>query len=145
MQAVNQRKGVSSMKDDNTKGKEEQSVSLINLNGGAAVELFDDELQKAFDNIGDPNTKPDAVREVTLTVKLHPDEKRRYCDITIQAKSKTAPVRESSTMVFLGKKAGSSRVIASERNLDQMTIEEAIQKESEPGPRPVTQIERSKP
>lgn len=120
-----------------TDKKDDEQVSLVTLNGGAAVELFDDELQKVLDNIGDPNTKPDAAREVVLVIKIKPDEKRRYCDVTIQAKSKIAPTRESGTVFFLGKKAGSTRVIASERNTDQMTLEEAENTTQGGGPRPV--------
>lgn len=127
----------SPMTKDSTDNKEpEQPVSLVTINGGAAVEAFDDELRKVLDNIGDPNTKPDFTREVTLTVKISPDEQRRYADVIITAKSKVAPTRESSTLFWLGKDPKTKKVFASERNINQMSIDDI----PGAGPQPVADI-----
>jgi hypothetical protein len=58
--------------------EDEPSVSLQNLGGGAAIELFDLELQKVLENISDENTRPAVVREITLKVKIKPGDDRDY-------------------------------------------------------------------
>ncbi len=49
----------------------EEKLSLVNINGGAAVEMFDIALQKVIENIHDINTAT-GDREVNLKVKLTP-------------------------------------------------------------------------
>jgi hypothetical protein len=55
---------------------EEERLSLANLEGGAAVEMFDIALQKVLENIHDINTTADA-REIILKVKVRPMEGNR--------------------------------------------------------------------
>ena len=49
----------------------EEKLSLTNIEGGAAVEMFDLALQRILENIHDINTTVDA-REITLKVKITP-------------------------------------------------------------------------
>ena len=99
----------------------EQIVSLVNMGDGAAIELFDDELSRVIANILDPNTSPEAVREVTLVVKIEPDEEtRERAVVSIQVKSKLGPMRAVGTRFFLGKKSG--RYIAVENNPRQVNL-----------------------
>lgn len=92
----------------------EEYVSLATLGRGAAVELFDDELQRMLANILDPNTSPDTVRSVTLTVKVKPDESREHGRVILEVKSKLASPKGVGTVLFFGKENG--RAIALERN-----------------------------
>lgn len=80
----------------------EERISLVNLKDGAAIELFDFELQKVLDNIMDPNTKAEAVREVTLKIKIKPDKERGFGPVEIHATSKMAPIAPVMTQVFFG-------------------------------------------
>ena len=98
----------------------EKFVSLATLNNGAAIEQFDNELAAVLQNILDPNTDPEAKREVVLRVGIKPAENRRHADVSIQASSKMAPARESRTVFFLGNKKG--RAVAAERDLNQMSF-----------------------
>lgn len=91
-----------------------EEMSLANLGAGAATELFDEELQAALYNIGDPNTPAKAVREVTLKVKIRPNEDRSAASVEIQADSKLAPARPVETHVFMG--MDGDRVRAYENN-----------------------------
>lgn len=84
----------------------EDPMSLKNLGDGAAIEKFDEELQKVLDNIIDPNTKPDAVREVKLSVKIKPDDNRNIGAISILSDSKLAPDEEFVTSCVIGKLNG---------------------------------------
>jgi hypothetical protein len=64
-----------------------EKLSLANLYGGAAIERFDRELQRALDNLQDINTTAGA-RKITLTVAVKPlDENRHTVGITIDCKS----------------------------------------------------------
>ena len=69
----------------------EDKVSLTNLGGGAAVELFDNELALVLDNIQDPNTEARKVRKITLEITIKPDNDRSFGEVMIQAKSAIAP------------------------------------------------------
>jgi hypothetical protein len=92
-------------------------VSISSLGGGAAVQLFQVELQKVLDNIVDENTKPDAMREVTLKVKIKPDPDRDYAQVAISCTSKLAPMAPFGTNFFIGKQRGKG--VAQEHNPKQ--------------------------
>ena len=81
----------------------EDPVTLGNLGDGAAIEKFNDELQKVLDNIIDPNTKADMVREIVLKVRLKPDENRNVAAISIVCGCKLAPDSEFITSCMIGK------------------------------------------
>ena len=80
---------------------EQVKVSLINLGGGAAIEKFDDELQKVIQNILDPNTtlRP---RKVVLEVTLTPNETREISVTDIECTAKLAKVKPFKTTLFIG-------------------------------------------
>jgi len=94
------------------------TVSLSNLKGGAAVEMFDYELKKVLENILDVNTEHKAIREIQLTVKCLPSKNdRRIVDYHIQVKSKLAPFKSSGSQMFVGKE--NNRIIAREQIINQ--------------------------
>jgi len=103
--------------------KKEEFVSLDTLAHGAAIEMFNKELDVVLDNILDPNTKAEAPREVTLKLKIKPAENRRSADATISVVSKLAPIQESRTLLFLGKEGG--RAVAAESDMKQLNLTEA--------------------
>ena len=80
-------------------------VSLANLGHGAAVELFDDAMQKVLANISDPNTAVNVAREVTLKVKLVSDE-RDLAMVEMQAVPKLAPVMPAAAKILIGRATG---------------------------------------
>ena len=49
-------------------------VSLDTLGGGVVPELFAHELENVLANIDDPNTSPEAVRQLTIVVTIKPSE-----------------------------------------------------------------------
>jgi hypothetical protein len=101
----------------------EEFVSLDTLGRGAAIEMFNRELDAVLENILDPNTKAEAVREVTLKLKLKPAENRKSAEGTISCQSKLAPIQETRTLLFLGKQG--AQAVAAERDLRQMSLDEA--------------------
>lgn len=78
-----------------------QPLALETMLGGAALEAFDHELSNVFRNIVDPNTAAKAMRQVTLTVKLKPNEKRNSLDISFQVVPKLAPVEALTTEALI--------------------------------------------
>lgn len=101
---------------------DEQFISLETLMEGAAVEKFQTELDAVLENILDPNTKPEAVREITLKLKIKPKENRKSADVSVLATSKLAPAIESKTVIFIGRKQ--NRAVAAESDMRQMKLEE---------------------
>lgn len=68
-------------------------VDINNLAGGAMAERINRELQKVAENVMDPNTKADAVRTVTISIKIKPNEARQMGVSDIEVKSSLAPAK----------------------------------------------------
>lgn len=102
---------------------DENLVSLATLSDGAAIEMFDEELQRVLDNILDVNTDPKQAREITLKVKIQPNENREMGAVSIGTVSKLAPSKSVSTVFFMGRRAG--RAVATERNPKQLTFDDS--------------------
>lgn len=103
---------------------DEQFVSLDSLGQGAAIEKFEDELNRVLENVLDPNTKPTTSRSVTLTVTFKPDEDRSFANTLIEVKSKLAPSRAVGTAIYIGRHAG--RAVATERDTRQMRFDDNV-------------------
>lgn len=105
--------------------QDEQKFTLVDLDGGGAVELFDHALQEVLDNIQDPNTDPKKARKVVLEVTIKPDKQRRAGSLTYRVKAHPAPVADQEVSIFLGLLDG--RGYASEATPPgQSTLEEFI-------------------
>ena len=83
-----------------------ETMTLENIGGGAAVELFGIDLKKVLKDILDVNTDPKAERAITLKVAIKPDENRDLGTISISCKSKLAGTKEFLTKAFFGMEAG---------------------------------------
>lgn len=101
--------------DENTK-----KLSLKNLGCGGAVEQFNVELQKVLENIEDEHTKATAVREITLKIKILPNENRNNFNYLVEAKSKLAPIKGFGGVAFLRRDQGT--IVAYEANEKQMDL-----------------------
>lgn len=98
----------------------EEQVTLENLGHGAAAELFQAELGNVIRNIMDPNTKPDAVRTITMRMKIRPSEKRTMCSVALSCESKIAPTRPHETTMYVGLDRGAA--VATEYDPEQMRL-----------------------
>jgi hypothetical protein len=92
-------------------------VTLTTLADGAAVELFQSELDRVLRNIADPNTDAKMVRKVTLEVTFMPDEEREVGEVKVKASAKLAGVKGARTRVFFGNHKG--QLVATEFNPKQ--------------------------
>lgn len=75
--------------------------SLDKLLGGALAELFSEALVEVAENVLDPNTKPDAEREILMSVKIKPSKERDIADMSAQVKAKLAPhIAATGRLIF---------------------------------------------
>lgn len=102
-------------------------VTLETLNNGAAMDLFDLELERVMRNIQDENTKPDAVREITLKISMKPNDDRSLVATAVSCKSKlasTKPHAHYMQLVYDGQKtrAMTTRIEQPELDLGESNI-----------------------
>lgn len=84
-------------------GEGDHYVTLANIGGGAACELFAETLRKVLENVADINTDPQAVREITLKFKIKPNEDRNLGAVEIIPAAKLAPPTQFRTVFFMGR------------------------------------------
>lgn len=80
-------------------------MSDLNLNKIAEGELYRQiqrEYKRSINNIADPNTDPKKVRTVTITLKIHGDDRREMLFVEGDVKSKLVPSRAVATKMILG-------------------------------------------
>lgn len=92
-------------------------VTLEHLAGGAASDLFNHEMDRVLNNINDINTKAEAVREITIKLKIVPNDDRSYCHAEVAVTSKLAPVRPHKASMHISTHLG--QLIATEYNPKQ--------------------------
>ncbi|PUB12599.1 replication terminator protein [Paenisporosarcina sp. OV554] len=67
---------------------------IIDLNtfaGGALAEKVNIEMQKALENIADPNTDHKKARKVTVSITLKANERRNLANVIVDTKSTLVP------------------------------------------------------
>jgi len=103
-------------------------ISLDTLDRGGVVELFGGCLQEVMDNIKDPNTKAEGVREITLVFKFKPGKERNHTGMTYSAKTKLQPVEPVEIPLFVDKDRATKRAMgfelaAPDENPDQHRLD----------------------
>ncbi|MGI6689869.1 MAG: hypothetical protein ACOX63_03305 [Christensenellales bacterium] len=88
--------------------------SLSELMDGGVEERFNQELEKVWANVYDPNTDAKKPREVTLRVKIVPNERRDSCDFRVSVTAKLAPHVEMTQTVMLDLRSDGT-IVATER------------------------------
>lgn len=88
--------------------------SLSDLMDGGVEELFNSALAEVWENVFDPNTDAKKPREVTIKVKITPNERRDSCDFRVSVVPKLAPKVDLAQTVMLTI-TQNGNVIATER------------------------------
>ena len=78
-------------------------ATLNNIGDGLAGDLFQHELTKVLDNIADPRTSATAAREITITIKIKPDNEREVGEAEIKTKTKLAPTAGKKALLFFAR------------------------------------------
>lgn len=68
-----------------------QIIDLNTFASGALSEKVNIEIQKALDNIADPNTDHKKARKVTVSITLKANEKRNLANVIVDTKSTLVP------------------------------------------------------
>lgn len=101
--------------------KLQNNVSLETLKQGACIEMFNKQLETVIADIDNPNSKADATRVITLTVKIKPDKNRAHASTVIECSSKLAPARSEDTTLYFGLQDGVT--VVSEVYQDQLPLD----------------------
>ncbi|WP_082112456.1 hypothetical protein [Paenibacillus sp. DMB20] len=104
------------------------NVDIAKLAGGAMQERINRELKKVAENILDPNTKADAVRTVTISIKIKPNEARQMASSDIEVKSSLAPAKGVPTaFIFDYDKEGKAVIkeLSTGQDRDQLAMNDA--------------------
>lgn len=104
------------------------NVDIAKLAGGAMQERINRELKKVAENILDPNTKADAVRTVTISIKIKPNEARQMASSDIEVKSSLAPAKGVPTaFIFDYDKEGKAvmKELSTGQDRDQLAMNDA--------------------
>lgn len=83
-----------------------KKLDAISINSGAVIDLLNNSFETVLANIIDPNTKADAVRKVTLTISIKPNEELTQAATEIEVKETLAPVKGSAGNIKLFEKNG---------------------------------------
>lgn len=89
-------------------------LTIGSLYGGGAVERLHAELQKALDNIQDPNTPAKKMRKVKLELSIKPNDQRNMAEIVISTSCTLAPPEPLETSILIGHDSLTGETSASE-------------------------------
>jgi len=78
-------------------------VTLTTLLDGAAVELFQFELDRVLRNIENENTDPKAARKIVVEVTFLPDDDRGAGYVDVKVNGKLAAIRSDQKRVYFGR------------------------------------------
>jgi len=95
---------------------QERKLTLAGMMDGIVETMFSEAMQDVLSNIADPNTKSDAVRTITFTVTVKPNEKRTDAALNIECKTSLAKLRPVSTILLLGETEGLPAAVEAFRN-----------------------------
>lgn len=74
--------------------------SVLEMARGAIMERADYEMSRLMENIRDANTSATAVRTLTITLKLKPDDTRQNIALSATAKSTLAATNPVTTALY---------------------------------------------
>lgn len=86
--------------------KEMKDVTLDNVAGGAAPELFDHAWAEVLENVADINREADATREIKLTFKIDPSGDRETLAVVCVVDVKLAKRKAGAAAAHLGRRNG---------------------------------------
>lgn len=92
----------------------EIELNLSEMANGAIQEKLEVELEKLFENIHDPNTKPKDKRSITIKLEFTPDDNRQVTNLNSSFATKLAPIRDFDTTILTGKDFSTGKVAARE-------------------------------
>lgn len=89
-------------------------TTLANLARGAAMELFDIELERVLENIDDVNRDPKKARELNIILKFVPTETQGIVLVKVGVKPKLSAFNEIKTHISYGRNEQTDKMEAYE-------------------------------
>jgi hypothetical protein len=86
---------------------EREALTLENICKGGVPEVFGHELARVLENMNDPSTEAEAVREITIKFKFKPFPDRSGASIKFKCSSKIVPVEEAGGQMFVQRRGTS--------------------------------------
>ena len=80
---------------------EKNFVRLSTIGGGALEEMFEDAMKVVADNINDPNTEAESVREINIKIKMKPTKSREAVVLNISCDPKVSGKKGASGFLFV--------------------------------------------
>ena len=71
--------------------QQRQIKMLDELMDGALTERFNYEMHRVLQNVFDPNTKPNAKRQIQIVIDIMPNKSQDAAEFKVDVKSKVAP------------------------------------------------------
>lgn len=75
--------------------------SILDIDGGIVDELFSREWEKVMENISNDNIPAKDAREITIKIKVIPNERRQYAETHVEADSKLAKYKKKDSAIML--------------------------------------------
>ena len=97
-----------------------KELSLDNICDGEVPHLFRGLLEQVVANIADPNTNPEAVREISLKFRFKPFKDRSGAEVTVAPTMKPAAIKATGGMMHLRSVEG--RMVATARDTRQQEL-----------------------
>jgi hypothetical protein len=72
--------------------EERKQITIETLGDGAVLTRLNDELQRVLENISSPDTRPEALRRISLEIKIRSNTERNLARVDISSSSQLAPV-----------------------------------------------------
>lgn len=95
-----------------------EGISVADIADGSLIYKANDALGEVVRNILDPNTPAETTREITIKLKLKPNDRRDLSSVSIGVSTKLAATKPQKTELFLSQKSDGS-VVVSERDTRQ--------------------------
>lgn len=90
------------------------NIPIDQLVGGGIMEKLNQEFEKVFENIHDPNMKPDIKRKVTAVFGFTPDAEKEIITLEVDFATKLADVEGVSTKIITDKDLKTNTIVAEE-------------------------------
>ena len=95
-------------------------VTLKNLAGGILEEKFAAAMKQVVANISDPNTEAKFVREITLKIKIKPNENREVAVYDASCTTKLANTKAYQSVVFISAEENNEGLFESDSRQEEL-------------------------
>ena len=103
-------------------------VTLQSITGEVVAHRFQNVLRQVLEDVADPGKKAEAAREITIKLKITPDDTRQNCKVegsVTASLAKSKPV-ESHMQVALTDEGPTAKIL----NARQLTLQEQLEEAS---------------